>query len=144
MRKIRPGERLAGLPSGTWNRMVDATHVVEGSVPLFGGAEVAGAPAAGVVLARNDSGSACDAGCPVSITQVLEAGRTVRCGLAAFALPAAQPYGILLEPVGAGAIGPVALTGGPWQVLVQGLIAPGTAWSRRRASPTPRRGTAAR
>ncbi len=93
-------------------------------MPLFGGAEAAGAPAAGVVLARNDSGAACDAGCPVSITQVLEAGRT-RCGLAAFALPAAEPYGILLESIGAGAIGPVALTGGPWQVLVQGLIAPG-------------------
>ena len=36
MRKLRGGERLAGLPARTWNRFIDATRRVEDGTPVMG------------------------------------------------------------------------------------------------------------
>lgn len=122
MKRVRPGERVR-IPARGMNRILDATEAVERSGAIAGSTPKGWVQPGGTVFAANASGAFRGLGTPVSITGVGPSG------CAEFSLAgasgAAGPYAILLQPIAAGEVGLVAVTGGPWQVDVSGTVAAG-------------------
>jgi hypothetical protein len=116
MKKVLPGDPLR-IPARTWNAVLDATRAQRESQPIFRPGSGASLPP-GTALAYNASGEAAPAGGVVELINRTSAARPLE-----FTKPGksegADVFAIALEPIAAGGIGRIALSGGPWPILIK-------------------------
>ena len=121
MRKVRPGEPL-NIPAEAYNRFIDAARALTDGQTLFRpGRTGAGIPAC-TVLAYNasfETAPICGA------VQIATGGHTAR--QVEFEKPGDTgiSYAIALEPVPAGEMGVIAVSGGPWPLACAEDVWPG-------------------
>jgi len=112
LKKVRPGDPLR-IPAATYNRFIETARAQQEGRRLFGRTPGSAARSACIAPARNTSGEQAPMYAPVSIVGM--EGEVAR-----FAKPSEPPYGIALEPIAADRIGLLAVTGGPYLLLISG------------------------
>ena len=119
MKKARPGDALR-IPASTYNRFIDAARAAEARAIALRGKHGESLPT-GVVVAYNASGEAAPWRGVCEISDTGETSAQVE-----FVKPGHEDgvgvYGILLEPIGDGKMGRIALSGGPWEVAIAGAV----------------------
>jgi len=120
MKKVQPGDPLR-IPAQTYNRFIDAARAAEIRNIALRGVRGQGLPM-GIVLAYNASGENAPWRGICEVSNTGETGAQVE-----FVKPGHEDgvgiYGVILEPIASGEIGRVALSGGPWEVAVDGAQA---------------------
>jgi len=114
-KRVQAGDRLR-IPARTWNALLDALRAHQMGGVVFGAAATPALRAICVMPGRNDAAETAPWHGMASITGVAPSGAVI---LAKCAEP---PYAVLLEPIGSGKIGQVAVSGGAYQVLVNGSV----------------------
>jgi len=112
LKKVRPGDPLH-IPAEAYNRFIDAARAVRGP-GIRPGASSPGPPS-GVALACNASGINAPMGAAVELAPRSETQAQIE-----FVRPGqdggAGVYGIACEPIPAGRIGRIAVSGGPYKL----------------------------
>jgi len=114
LKKVRPGDPLR-IPAAAYNRFIDAARALQG--PAIKPGTRGSNPPAGIVPACNASGIDAPMGAAVELAPRSETEAQVE-----FVRPGqhggAGVHGIACEPIPAGRIGRVAVSGGPHRVLL--------------------------